>query len=206
MPDEYINTSKIKGDLVQAEDSNFFYGSSKSSYQFSLVIKILKALDQSYTPELLSQQYDFPIETLMPWQQNILRLKQLKNRKNRPRFIINAEKSERVLPHIETAEDKKLLEYFFKQLNQHSCNDIYILDALHIFEMKANISHAGLIFNANDVRLANRFLRGIYSLFQEKYWSKAISPDIPQEKLMARLHSKLPSCRTNSSLSNFFIL
>ena len=71
-----------------------------------MISRILKALDQSYTPELLSQKYDFPIKTLMLWQQNILKLKQLKNRKNRPRFIIDADKSQRILPHIETKEEK----------------------------------------------------------------------------------------------------
>lgn len=206
MPDEYINTSKIKGDLVQAEDSNFFYGTSKSSYPFSLVIKILKALDQSYTPELLAQKYDFSIETLILWQQNILRLKQLKNRKNRPRFIINADKSQRILPHIETTEEKIVLEYFFKQLNQHSCDDIHILNSLHIFEMKANISHAGLIFNSAEVRLANRFLTGIYSLFPTKYWQIALPLKISQDKLTEKLQIKSIPYRMNSSLSNAFKL
>lgn len=203
-PDEYINTPKIKADLTQTENNIFIYGTSKSAYPFPLIAKILKKLDQSYTPQLLSQQYDFSIETLMLWQQNILRLKQLRTRKNRLRFIIDADKSERILPHIETTEDKSLLEYFFKQLNQHSCNDIHILDALRIFEMKANISHAGLIFNANDVRLANRFLTGIYCLFPEKYWQIAISSEISEEKLMERLPFKLQSCGINSSLSNSF--
>ena len=48
----------------------------------------------------------------MLWQRNIIRLKQLKNRKNRARFIIDVDKSERILPHIETAEEKYVLEYF----------------------------------------------------------------------------------------------
>ena len=206
MPDEYINTSKIKADLVQAEDNDFIYGTSKSAYPFPLIAKILKKLDQSYTPQLLAQQYDFPIEQLMLWQRNIIRLKQLKNRKNRPRFIMDADKSERILPHLETAEDKSLLEYFFKQLNQHSCNDINILDALRIFEMKASITHAGLIFNANDVRLANRFLKGIYSLFPTKYWKIALSPEISQAKLMERLPFNFLSWSISSSLNNSFKL
>ncbi len=49
----------------------------------------------------------------MLWQQNILKLKQLKNRKNRPRFIIDADKSQRILPHIETKEEKNSLRVFF---------------------------------------------------------------------------------------------
>lgn len=204
MPDEYINTSKIKADVVQAEDNNFIYGTSKSSYPFPLICKILKKLDQAYTPQLLSQQYDFPIETLMLWQRNIIRLKQLKNRKNRARFIIDADKSERILPHIETAEEKYVLEYFFKQLNELRRDDANILDAIHIFETKANISHAGLIFNSADLRLAKRFLRGIYCLFPEKYWQIAISSEISEEKLMERLPFKLQSCGINSSLSNSF--
>ena len=171
-----------------------------------MISRILKALDQSYTPELLSQKYDFPIKTLMLWQQNILKLKQLKNRKNRPRFIIDADKSQRILPHIETKEEKIVLEYFFKQLNQHSYNDIHILNALAIFEMKANISHAGLIFNIADARLAKRFLSGIYSLFPEKYWQIAISPEITQEKLMERLQFKFLSRSINNSLCNSFKL
>ena len=205
-PDEYINTSKIKADLTQVENNIFIYGTSKSAYPFPLIAKILKALDQSYTPELLAQKYDFSIETLILWQQNILRLKQLKNRKNRSRFIIDADKSQRILPHIETTEEKIVLEYFFKQLNQHSCDDIHILDSLNIFEMKANISHARLIFNSADVRLANRFLTGIYSLFPAKYWQIAISPEISQEKLMERIQFKFLSCSMNSSLSNSFKL
>lgn len=204
MPDEYINTSKIKADVVQAEDNNFIYGASKSSYPFPLICKILKKLDQAYTPQLLSQQYDFPIETLMLWQRNIIRLKQLKNRKNRARFIIDADKSERILPHIETAEEKYVLEYFFKQLNELRRDDANILDAIHIFETKVNISHAGLIFNSADLRLAKRFLRGIYGLFPEKYWQIAISSEISEEKLMERLPFKLHSCGINSSLSNSF--
>lgn len=205
-PDKLIAKSNIKADLDQVEDSNFFYGTSKSSYPFALISKILKKLDQSYTPQLLSQQYDFPIEQLMLWQLNIIRLKQLKNRKNRPRFIMDADKSERILPHIETAEDKRLLEYFFKQLNEFRSDDSNILDALRVFEMKANISHAGLIFNANDVRLANRFLTGIYFLFPESYWQIAISSEISEEKLMERLSFKLQSFGINSSLNNSFKL
>ncbi len=204
--DKLITTSNIKAHLDQVENRNFFYGTSKPSYPFPLISKILKKLDQSYTPQLLSQQYDFPIETLMLWQQNILRLKQLRTRKNRPRFIMDANKSERILPHIETTEDKRLLEYFFKQLNQHSCNDINILDALRIFEMKASITHAGLIFNANDVRLANRFLKGIYSLFPTKYWKIALSPEISQAKLMERLPFNFLSWSISSSLNNSFKL
>ncbi len=72
--------------------------------------------------------------------------------------------------------------------------------------MKANISHAGLIFNSADVRLANRFLTGIYSLFPAKYWQIAISPEISQEKLMERIQFKFLSCSMNSSLSNSFKL
>lgn len=205
-PDEYINTSNIKVDLTQAENNIFIYGTSKSAYPFPLIAKILKALDQSYTPELLAQKYDFSIETLILWQQNILRLKQLKNRKNRPRFIIDADKSQRILPHIETTEEKIVLEYFFKQLNQHSYNDIHILNALAIFEMKANISHAGLIFNSAEVRLANRFLTGIYSLFPAKYWQTALPPKISQDKLIEKMHIKSIPYRMNSSLSNAFKL
>lgn len=205
-PDEYINTSNIKVDLTQAENNIFIYGTSKSAYPFPLIAKILKALDQSYTPELLAQKYDFSIETLILWQQNILRLKQLKNRKNRPRFIIDADKSQRILPHIETTEEKIVLEYFFKQLNQHSYNDIHILNALAIFEMKANISHAGLIFNSAEVRLANRFLTGIYSLFPAKYWQTALPPKISQDKLIEKMHIKSIPYRINSSLSNAFKL
>nr|WP_254202624.1 MULTISPECIES: tyrosine-type recombinase/integrase [unclassified Acinetobacter] len=205
-PDEYINTSKTKADLTQAETNIFIYGTSKSAYPFPLIAKILKALDQSYTPELLAQKYDFSIETLILWQQNILKLKQLKNRKNQSRFIIDADKSQRILPYIETAEDKYVLEYFFKQLNQHCCDEILILDALHIFEMKANISHAGLIFNSTDVRLANRFLRGIYSLFPSTYWQIAISPKISNEMVKERLQFKFLSYSMNSSLNNSFKL
>ena len=206
MPDEYINTSKIKADLVQAEDNNFIYGTSKSAYPFPLIAKILKKLDQSYTPQLLAQQYDFPIEPLMLWQQNILRLKQLRTRKNRLRFIIDADKSERILPHIETAEEKYVLEYFFKQLNELRRDDANILDAIHIFETKANISPAGLIFNSADLRLANRFLRGIYSLFPASHWNIALSPEISQIKLMEKLQFKLIPYSTNNSLSNSFKL
>ena len=142
----------------------------------------------------------------MLWQQNILKLKQLKNRKNRPRFIIDADKSQRILPHIETKEEKIVLEYFFKQLNQHSYNDIHILNALAIFEMKANISHAGLIFNSAEVRLANRFLTGIYSLFPAKYWQIALPLKISQDKLTEKLQIKSIPYRMNSSLSNAFKL
>ncbi len=205
-PDEYTNTSKIQADLVQAEDNNFIYGTSKSAYPFPLIAKILKKLDQSYTPQLLAQQYDFPIEQLMLWQRNIIRLKQLKTRKNCPRFIMDANKSERILPHIETAEEKHVLEYFFKQLNELRRDDANILDAIYIFEMKANISHAGLIFNVNDVRLANRFLRGIYSLFPASHWNIALSPEISQIKLMEKLQFKLIPYSTNNSLSNSFKL
>ncbi|MDP7963348.1 MULTISPECIES: tyrosine-type recombinase/integrase [Acinetobacter] len=205
-PDEYINTAKIQADLVQAEDNDFIYGTSKSAYPFPLIAKILKKLDQSYTPQLLAQQYDFPIEQLMLWQRNIIRLKQLKNRKNRPRFIMDADKSERILPHLETAEDKSLLEYFFKQLNELRRDDANILDAIHIFETKANISHAGLIFKPNDVRLANRFLKGIYGLFPASCWQIAISSEICEEKLMERLSFNLQSDGINSSLNNSFKL
>lgn len=203
-PDEYINTPKIKADLTQTENNIFIYGTSKSAYPFPLIAKMLKALDQSYTPELLAQKYDFPIETLILWQKNILRLKKLKNRKNRPRFIIDTDKSQRILPHIETMEEKIVLEYFFKQLNQHSYNDIHILNALDIFEMKANISHAGLIFNSAEVRLANRFLTGIYSLFPAKYWQIALALKISQDKLTEKLQIKSIPYRMNSSLSNAF--
>ena len=205
-PDKLITTSNIKAHLDQVENRNFFYGTSKSSYPFPLISKILKKLDQSYTPQLLSQQYDFPLDQLMLWQRNIIRLKQLKNRKNRPRFIMDADKSERILPHIETADDKKLLEYFFKQLNEFRSDDSNILDAIHIFETKANISHAGLIFNSADLRLANRFLRGIYCLFPEKYWQIAISSEISEEKLMERLPFNFLSWSISSSLNNSFKL
>jgi hypothetical protein len=72
--------------------------------------------------------------------------------------------------------------------------------------MKANISHAGLIFNIADARLAKRFLSGIYSLFPEKYWQIAISPEITQEKLMERLQFKFLSRSINNSLCNSFKL
>ncbi|MEX5438922.1 hypothetical protein WCE01_01895 [Acinetobacter indicus] len=193
-----------KIDAHQLPEHRYIYGTSQSGYSSLMITKILKALDQSYTPELLSQKYDFPIKTLMLWQQNILKLKQLKNRKNRPRFIIDADKSQRILPHIETKEEKIVLEYFFKRLNKLKSDDANILNALHIFEMKANISHAGLIFNSADIRLANRFLTGIYSLFPEKYWQIAISSEISEEKLMERLQFKFLSCSMNSSLNNSF--
>ena len=193
-----------KIDTHELTENRYIYGTSQSGYSYLMISRILKALDQSYTPELLSQKYDFPIKTLMLWQQNILKLKQLKNRKNRPRFIIDADKSQRILPHIETKEEKIVLEYFFKRLNKLKSDDANILNALHIFEMKANISHAGLIFNSADIRLANRFLTGIYSLFPEKYWQIAISSEISEEKLMERLQFKFLSCSMNSSLNNSF--
>jgi len=193
-----------KIDTHELTENRYIYGTSQSGYSYLMISRILKALDQSYTPELLSQKYDFPIKTLMLWQKNILKLKQLKNRKNRPRFIIDADKSQRILPHIETKEEKIVLEYFFKRLNKLKSDDANILNALHIFEMKANISHAGLIFNSADIRLANRFLTGIYSLFPEKYWQIAISSEISEEKLMERLQFKFLSCSMNSSLNNSF--
>lgn len=195
-----------KIDTHKLTENRNIYGTSQSGYSYLMISKILKALDQSYTPELLAQKYDFPIEILILWQQNIIRLKKLKNRKNRPRFIIDADKSQRILPHIETMEEKIVLEYFFKQLNQHSYNDIHILNALAIFEMKANISHAGLIFNITDAKLAKRFLSGIYCLFPAKYWQIAISPEISQEKLMERLQFKFLSRSINNSLCNSFKL
>ncbi len=104
----------IKIDAHQLTDDCYIYGTSSIWVSvFTDHQKYFKALDQSYTPKLLSQKYNFPIKTLMLWQQNILRLKQLKNRKNRPRFIIDADKSQRILPHIETMEEKIVLEYFF---------------------------------------------------------------------------------------------
>ena len=195
-----------KKEIQQKPTDDCIYGTARSEYPSALIIKILKALDQSYTPELLAQKYDFPIKTLMLWQQNILKLKQLKNRKNRPRFIIDADKSQRILPHIETMEEKIVLEYFFKQLNQHSYNDIHILYALAIFEMKANISLSGLFFNSAEVRLANRFLTGIYSLFPAKYWQIALPLKISQDKLTEKLQIKSIPYRMNSSLSNAFKL
>ena len=60
--------------------------------------------------------------------------------------------------------------------------------------------------HANDVRLANRFLKGIYSLFPTKYWKIALSPEISKAKLMERLSFKLQSDGINSSLNNSFKL
>ena len=180
------------------------YGTSQSGYSYLMITKMLKALDQSYTPELISQQYDFPIEPLMLWQHNLLRLKQLKNRKKCARFIIDADKSQRILPHIETQEEKRLLEYFFKQLNQYRYDAADLLVAIDIFEKKASVSHAGLIFNISDIRLANIFLMGVYSLFPNKYWHIAISPEISQEKLMERLKFKFLSSSINCSLNYSF--
>lgn len=193
-----------KKEIQQKPTDDCIYGTTQSEYPSALIIKILRALDQSYTPELLSQKYDFPIKPLIRWQQNLLRLKQLKNRKNRARFIIDADKSQRILPHIETQEEKRLLEYFFKQLNLYHYDDANLLAAIDIFEKKASVSHAGLIFNMSDISQANIFLRGIYSLFPNKYWNVAISPEITQGKLMERLEFKFQSSNTNSSLSNSF--
>ena len=193
-----------KIDTHELTENRYIYGTSQSGYSYLMISKILKALDKSYTPELLTQKYDFPIEILIQWQENILKLKQLKNRKNRPRFIIDADKSQRILPHIETMEEKIVLEYFFKQLNQYRYDNANLLAAIDIFEKKASVSHAGLIFNISDIRQANIFLRGIYSLFPNAYWHIAISPEISQEKLMEGLKFKFLSSSINSSLNNSF--
>ena len=77
----------------------------------------------------------------------------------------------RVLPCLETAEEKSLIYDFCKRLSDYSKDDPRLLYALKIFIQKNNRTESGLIFFLKDIDKLEAFLEVFYPLFPAQYWA-----------------------------------
>lgn len=146
-------------------------GTAQSSISANRAIQVIRHCERFDDIDYIAKKLNLPAAFIQGCKDNISKLQMLKNQKGKSRFIIDPQKSGRILPCVETFEEKKLIPYFFKQLGDYSKENKKLISALKIFIHKANRSESGLIFNIKELDQLNTFLELIHPLFPPHYWS-----------------------------------
>ena len=65
--------------------------------------------------DYIAKKLNLPLGLIQECQDNICRLQMPRNQKSKSRFVLHSEKSSRILPYVETYEERQLIAYVFKQ-------------------------------------------------------------------------------------------
>lgn len=152
-------------------NEKYYPGTAQSSISAHMAIQIIRHCERFDDIDYIAKKLNLPPVFIQGCKDNICKLQMLKNQKGRSRFMMNPDKGRRILPCVETFEEKKLIPYFFKQLNAYSKDNKKLIQALKIFIQKVNTSESGLIFNIKELDQINIFLEAIHPLFPTHYWT-----------------------------------
>jgi len=146
-------------------------GTAPSGISAHMAIQIIRHCERFDDIDYIAKKLNLPRAFIQACKDNINKLQMLKNQKGRSRFIMNPDKGGRILPCVETFEEKKLIPYFFKQLGDYSRDNKNLIQGLKIFIQKVNISESGLIFHIKELDQINIFFEAIFPLFPIHYWT-----------------------------------
>src|SRR5690606_30743518 len=164
-------------------NEKWYPGTAQSGISAYMAIQIIRHCERFDDIDYIAKKLNLPRAFLQECKDNICNLQMLKNQKGKSRFMINPDKGGRILPCVETFEEKKLIPYFFKQLSIYSKDNKNLIQALKIFIHKINISESGLIFHVKELDQVNVFLEALYPLFPPQYWTIDILPTIKKNDL-----------------------
>ncbi|OAL82811.1 tyrosine-type recombinase/integrase [Acinetobacter sp. SFA] len=152
-------------------NENSYPGTVQSSISVHMAVQVIRHCERFDDIDYIARKLNLPPALIQGCKDNICKLQMLKNQKGRSRFMLDPDKGGRILPCVETFEEKKLITYFFKQLANYSKENKNLIRALKIFIHKVNTSESGLIFNIKEWDQLNTFLEGIHPLFPSQYWA-----------------------------------
>ena len=197
-------------------------GTAQSGISAQMAIQVIRHCERFDDIDYIARKLNLSPAFIQGCKDNISKLQMLKNQKGRSRFMLDPDKGGRILPCVETFEEKKLIPYFFKQLSAYSKDNKNLIRALKIFVHKVNTSESGLIFHSKELNQVNVFLEAIYPLFPPQYWAIEIphiikNQDLIQASWMNKINQTSPipgnfkksfriylkSRKTNKSLSIF---
>lgn len=177
-------SKKSKSSVTRKKDpcnETCYPGTAQSSISAHMAIQVIRHCERFDDIDYIAKKLNLPPAFIQGCKDNICQLQMLKNQKGRSRFLIDPDKGGRILPCVETFEEKKLSPYFFKQLSIYSKDNKNLIQALKIFIHKINISESGLIFHVKELDQVNVFLEALYPLFPPQYWAIEI-PHIIKNK------------------------
>lgn len=217
------SSKRAKPSVIQKNErgnEKWYPGTAQSGISAYMAIQIIRHCERFDDIDYIAKKLNLPRAFLQECKDNICKLQMLKNQKGKSRFMINPDKGGRILPCIETFEEKKLIPYFFKQLGDYSKDNKNLIRGLKIFIQKVNTSESGLIFHIKELDQLNTFLEVIHLLFPPQYWTIEIpniikNKDLDQALWLNKIHQSnliqgkfknsfriyLNSKNTNKSLS-----
>lgn len=169
-------TKKLQPHHPDLGNEKYYPGTENSRLSMPMAVQLIRHCERFDDLDHITRKLHLPINLIQQCKANISKLQSLKNQKGKSRFLLDPSKSGRILPCIETAEEKRLILYFCKQLEAYSCNDPKIIEALKPFMYKTNRTESSLFFCMKDIDQFQMFLQVFYPLFPAEYWAC----DLPQ--------------------------
>ncbi len=176
----------LKKSAVREPDygnKSYYPGTDHSNIPVNTLTKMIRHCERFQDTDYIAKKLNLPSGLIQECQDNICRLQMLRNQKGKSRFVLHSEKSSRILPYVETCEERQLIAYVFKQLGPYKKNNPKLIKALKIFMDKVNPSESGLIFHINDIEQLNLFLEMIYPLIPPQYWACSIDQNIDRNMI-----------------------
>lgn len=159
-------------------NKSYYPGTDHSNIPVNTLTKMIRHCERFQDTDYIAKKLNLPLGLIQECQDNICKLQMLRNQKGKSRFVLHSEKSSRILPYVETYEERQLIAYVFKQLCPYKKNNPKLIKALKIFMDKVNPSESGLIFHIKDIERLNLFLEVIYPLIPPQYWACSIDQRI----------------------------
>src|SRR5690606_10026157 len=126
-------------------NEKWYPGTAQSGISAYMAIQIIRHCERFHDLDYIAKKLNLPVPFIQQCKANLCKLQTLKNQKGKSRFIRDPHKGLRVLPCLETAEEKSLIYDFCKRLSDYSKDDPRLLYALKIFIQKNNRTESGLI-------------------------------------------------------------
>lgn len=152
-------------------NEKFYPGTEKSSLSMPMAVQLIRHCERFDDLDYITQKLKLPMRLIQQCKTNICKLQNIKNQKGKSRFLVNPSNNGRILPCLESFEEKRLMFIFCKRLSSYSKDDQYLIKALRIFIYKSNTTESGLIFFLKDMDQLKIFLDVFYPLFPTQYWA-----------------------------------
>src|SRR5690606_1228155 len=152
-------------------NEKYYPGTIQSKLSMPMTVTLDRHCERFDDLDHIAQKLHLPINLIKQCKANVSKLQSLKSQKGRSRFLLDPSNSGRILPCLETFEEKRLLFTFCKKLSNYSKDDQDFIKALRIFIYKSNTTESGLIFFLKDIAQLETFLAVFYPFFPKQYWA-----------------------------------
>ncbi|MGN9714499.1 site-specific integrase [Acinetobacter variabilis] len=149
----------------------YYPGTTPSKLSMPMAIKLIRHCERFDDIDYIHKKLNLPVSLIQQCKSNISKLQSIKNQKGKSRFLLAPNSSGRILPVLETFEEKRLMSTFCKQISDYSKDHPDLIKALNIFIYKSNTTESGLIFFLKDIAQLETFLAVFYPLFPQQYWA-----------------------------------